>query len=64
MASGIPWKVVVYGDEAQSWMENNTRAYIRRYWAKKTPVKYEDVPFEVVSTRLWTRSSGTQTNKK
>ena len=54
MASGIPWKVVVYGDEAQSWMENNTRAYIRRYWAEKTPVKYEDVPFEVVSTRLWT----------
>ena len=55
--SGIPWKVVMYGDLAQSWSSTlmHNDAY-RRYWEGKIPLKFTDFPFEVVKAPVLERT--------
>ncbi len=55
VGSGLPWKVVVYGDLGQSWYENSTNEVIRAYWNEKVPLRFQDFTFEVVR-RLRTKS--------
>ncbi len=52
ITSGMPWKVVIYGDEGQSWNENHTNPAVRYYWANKVPMKFTEFPFEAVSLHL------------
>ncbi len=46
--SGLPWKVVVYGDQVQSWQEEDQDPYMRTYWNDKIPVKTQDFPRDIV----------------
>ena len=48
LRSGLPWEMVLYGAEAEAFMEEYQEEPIKTIWAEKVEVPYEAVAFERV----------------
>jgi hypothetical protein len=42
--SGLPWQMVLYGEEEEQMMKESTDPITHTIWEKKTVVEYQPVP--------------------
>jgi hypothetical protein len=44
LESGLPWEMVIYGDEAEVQMAKSENPFVKRMWAEKVEVKFAPTP--------------------
>ncbi len=50
LESGLPWKIIVYGDDFELEWERSEDEDVRRFWQEKVPLSYQEHPLEMVRT--------------
>ncbi len=48
LASGLPWNMVLYGEEVESHLSLSPDPTLRRFWDEKEVALHETVPYERV----------------